>query len=583
MEIKHVSEILSHNGLNEPRLNALVPNEDNYKVLLLQPFGQIEVSTDFVRNRDQELAGRQFGRFLNSASEIQADLVVTPEYSMPWNVLKEAIQLGLVPAQGKVWALGCESIKYNELEELKQELAPLTTVLFETLISEATKFVSPIVYVFRTTHKGVDSEERTVVLVQFKTHPMGDPNHFEISGLQRGTTVYQFGGGEQYLKLVSLVCADAFAFDDAHAKFIHDRALILHIQLNQEPRHMKFIGCRQRLLCFNGDSTEVLCLNWARDAHLHRGITEVKWKNIAGSAWYLKSKDFDKRDATQCVNHRKGFYYTYLHSLRSHAMFFNYEPATYLLEATKVAHVGVMGAISKRRGPQLLMTRKWDDGAGDWLEQITSNDGFHAIVEKSGEASEAIKNIADGNPFEAERIMALIAGKVESGFNWHDISNLDSCMIESSEIINRITFCQDTHQSASDFRIARLKRLKRLWQILHTEELPPALKDLFIGGFNLNWSQDFPHQNVISADGQRATLVYMGEDSDVTQVEATKKKIADYLFRTATDADQRISAKQRLAVWFRGENNKFELFDPHEYVQYDQTGEAPVFDIGREA
>lgn len=53
----------------------------------------------------------------------EADLVVTPEYSMPWEVLAEAVRAGNVPSIGKLWVLGCESIKYQELEALKRDLA----------------------------------------------------------------------------------------------------------------------------------------------------------------------------------------------------------------------------------------------------------------------------------------------------------------------------------------------------------------------------------------------------------------------------------------------------------------------------
>ena len=122
MEIKPVSEVLTPVGLGAPVLNALVPNENNYTVLLMQPHGEIEASAAGVCNRDRELAQRQFGSFLHDAQQTQADLVITPEYSMPWDTLVAAIKEGTVPEQGKLWALGCESIKYSELEALKEDI-----------------------------------------------------------------------------------------------------------------------------------------------------------------------------------------------------------------------------------------------------------------------------------------------------------------------------------------------------------------------------------------------------------------------------------------------------------------------------
>jgi len=105
MQITAVSEVLVSEGLGPPVLNALIPNESNYTVLLMQPRGEIEVSAAGVRNRDRALAEGQFGRFLNDARETQADLAITPEYSMPWTTLVAAIKASVIPEQGKLWVL----------------------------------------------------------------------------------------------------------------------------------------------------------------------------------------------------------------------------------------------------------------------------------------------------------------------------------------------------------------------------------------------------------------------------------------------------------------------------------------------
>jgi hypothetical protein len=123
MQIVAVAEMLGAEGLGPPVINALIPNERNYTVLLMQPQGDIEVSNGGVRNRDRILAQAQFRAFLDDARETDADLVVTPEYSMPWATLAGAIQTTVTPTVGKLWAIGCESIRYSELEQLKHDLA----------------------------------------------------------------------------------------------------------------------------------------------------------------------------------------------------------------------------------------------------------------------------------------------------------------------------------------------------------------------------------------------------------------------------------------------------------------------------
>ena len=582
MDIMPVADILLKNALGAPILNALIPNVENYTVLALQPDGDIEASDEGVRSRDRVLVTRQFGKFLEYAKETQADLVITPEYSMPWKVLSAVISGGSGPVKGKLWALGCESIKISELESLKERLAPFATVIYEPIDASSTRFVSPLAYIFVSPSAQDNGEAKTVLLLQFKTHAMGDPNHFEINGMEKGNCIYQFGGSDgQNLRLVSLICADVFALKDEIAAEIYDRALILHIQLNPNPRHEGFCGCRERLFRYDGDETEVLCLNWSEDVIMSISGDRRQWNNIAGSAWYLKAREYDNRDDTLNRNHRQGLYYTWLQPYRSHALFFNYKPSIFLFNATKVAHIRVPGSVSRRRGPQLTKTFNWNDQASSWVEKSTADDGFSSIVSESGNAKTEIKRIADANPLEAERILALSAGEIEYNEDWYMVDLLDSCVIDSSEIIRRVTFAQDTHRQATKFRTTRLRRCSRLWDIIKSEELPPALLDLK-SGFNLKWSHNSPHQNVESTSGKLATVIYMGEECSLTHIEATEKRIADFLHKSSSDINQSLSAQQRLHVWYCDGTGAVIPYKSHRYVKIDQTGDRSPFDIGRE-
>ena len=304
-------------------------------------------------------------------------------------------------------------------------------------------------------------------------------------------------------------------------------------------------------------------------------------RNISASAWYLKPDKYDARDETLCANHRRGLYYTWSKDLYVHTLFFNFKPATYMLDATKVAHIGVPAAVSRRRGPQLIKTCVWGDAATAWDQQVAADDGFSAIVAECGPATDEIRRIADASPLAAERVLALCAGKIGHAEDWHRLDRLDSCVIDSTEVIHRITFCQDTEESARDFRIARLRRCGYLWGILTTHQLlPPSLAD-FKDGFRLEWSADFPHQNSASLKNRRATVIYMGEEPSADQVEATAKRAAEFLNRAFADPDMSHDARQRLAVWFRDANG-FVLYDPHRLLKYDQPGNCSEFDIGRE-
>jgi hypothetical protein len=578
MDIKPVSEILQKAGLTEPAFNALIPNNaHNYRALLFQPQGEIVGNKAGVRNHDGALAISQHAAFLKAAAERQADLAVTPEYSLPWKVLVEAIKAGTTPAAGKLWVLGCESITYKEIQALEKELSAQAEVLCEPLDEVVEKFLDPLAYVFLATHASGGCS-RLVILVQFKTCPMGDADHFELANLQVGKTVYCFG---QQLRLLSLICSDVFDFTDQNATDVHDRSLIIHIQLNPKPRHDQYRQYREKLLGFNRDETELVCLNWAAKVVEWNGATAKAWNNISASAWYLRPDRFDSRDATLKANHERGLYYTYLHTKRYHALFFNYKAGVFVVEASKVAHIGLAPALSNRRGPQLTNMLTWNARTSSFVDQPAADDGFAAFTCECGTAKDEMERIAKANPIHAERVLALCAGEIGEKEDWHKVTNLDSCMIDASEVIRRMTFCQDDDANAGKFRVARLKLSKRLMELLKTPaELPPSLND-FDDGFQFEWDEHSPHCNVRAASGRRATVIYMGELAAMKRVEATSRRVAEFLRRSNPDADKALEAKQRLAVWYQ-EGGAIRLHEAHRYVKIDQPRTGSEVDIARE-
>jgi hypothetical protein len=140
--------------------------------MLAQPEGSIEADAAGVRNRDRDRAGTVFLRFLEKAVETGADLAVTPEYSLPWETLSASLRKGVRPAVGKLWALGCESLTLAQLIARKTELADIATVIFEPMVERANRFLDPLVYMFLA-EPDVGGPFKLVLLVQFKTHPMG--------------------------------------------------------------------------------------------------------------------------------------------------------------------------------------------------------------------------------------------------------------------------------------------------------------------------------------------------------------------------------------------------------------------------
>jgi hypothetical protein len=581
MQITSVNQVLNEIGLASPFLYALVPNEKNYSALLLQPQGEIEADSSGVRNADRDLAVRQFSAFLHDAVSLKAELAVTPEYSMPWDVLEQALCSGKTPGPGSLWVIGCESITFDQLLELQQRLSPAARLICEQLDCGTRRFVDPVAYVFTTSPIDDAKKSVLVVLVQFKTCHMGDNTHFELNGLQVGTRLYCFGDAISQLRLATLICSDAFAFLDEHAIQLYDRTLLIHIQLNEKPRQEQYRSYRPKLLGFQGDATELLCLNWARNVQERQGDSLKAWKNIAGSAWYLRPDKFDRSDRMLLDNHSRGLYYTWIPSLRCHGLFFNYLPASFFLTVTKVAHIGVTASLSRRRGPILSSVRTWDNASSNWAECDSLDDGFLCIVSECGEAASRIADIAQANPIAVERILALSAGQVDDA-SWYTPDKLDSFRTGPTEVIQRITFCQDDAPEAVRFRAARLRRCAHLFRLLEAAgPLPPSLADMREGA-SFTWSHSKPHQNMISADGRLATIIYLGEEATESDVECVSNKVAEYISRSFVTHDEVLAAHQRLHVWYRNDTGEIASYDFSRYVRYDEPRTESPFDITRD-
>lgn len=579
MQITSVDEILAENGFSPPVLHALVPDQANYKALLLQPEGNITADALGVRNTDAKLADQQCSGFLQTAVQVSAELVVTPEYSFPWRVLEAFIEEGKTPNEGKLWALGCESITLDAIKALATRLSDKATIIHEPLVPDGERFLNPLVYVFLTSRldtKDVD-ERRLVILVQFKTCPLGDDQHFEVNGLLTGTRLYYFGATESQLRLFTLICSDAFAFTDAHARKLYDRALVLHIQLNPNPRQNLFRSYRTNLLKYGGD-TEIVTLNWARNVHAVLSTGTSCWHNIAGSGWYLRPDKFKTEDSFLQHNHKLGLYYTRLQVDRCHALFFSHEPSVYFVTATKVAHLGVPAPLSRRNGPKVDALYRWSTDLSLWQDCEKADDGFSEIVSDAGDASEPLTLLANSNALAVERILAICAGHPISCADWHKVTSLDSCEIDAREIVRRVTFCHDQEESAASFRRTRLRAGHRTIRLLR-ESLPPSLSDL-AKGFKLDWSSSSPHTNLVSDANRRATAISLDDSHTRRDAEKVRSTVAEYLRRTAPSIDDSVDAMQRLHVWYRDDEGKDVLCDPYHYVKYDQVSESPV-DFGR--
>ena len=216
MEIITVEQRLQSEGLDYPQLNALQADDTLYTLLAHQPPGRIRITSTSIGNADPVEAHQRSSALFDLVASLdnQPDLLVSPEYSIPWEALQDAIERGIKPGRGKLWVLGCESIPLNGLNSVRERLDQLAVVLDDDSFPGALttqQYRDPLVYAFLS-NASVDKAERLVLLVQYKTAPSGDPENTEATGMLPGVYVYAFGSQPSEVRLITLICSDVFEF-----------------------------------------------------------------------------------------------------------------------------------------------------------------------------------------------------------------------------------------------------------------------------------------------------------------------------------------------------------------------------------
>ncbi|MBG6073921.1 MULTISPECIES: hypothetical protein [unclassified Polaromonas] len=515
MKIEPISNLLFENNLKYPTLAILQPTMTPYTALLVQPEATIQVRDDFIRNADRMNAQKLFTAIAQEASARSVELLVTPEYSFPWIAIEELLSNGTTPSTGQLWVLGCESLPIAELHGLQTRFSKWAEVIHEQIVrpqGATTRYLNPMVYIFRT--ETIDTNApKVVMVVQFKTAPSGDPQNIEATRMALGNAVYLFEHGNE-VRLITLICSDALAFSKKDIDDNYEHLLLLHIQLNDKPRHETYMRYRRQLYELEGDRTEVICLNWAENItfDLHDGSAPVKKANISASAWHSKSAKLATDDVHVEKNHLNGLYYTHDDEQHSHMLHFSYKPAAFLLQASKVRHHAVAAALSRRLGPEVTKVLGWDAAIAAWTEATKPlDDGFNAMTEAYGAPITRLNTCHEVSPLAIERISCIASGDFGPRQDWFKASTLSTTRLEPrTEVVRRVSVAMDP--DGKTFRDERVRTIRALVRIPNASlPLPMRMMDLQ-SGYQFNWSATSPNCNVRSIDADKpATLVYAGD------------------------------------------------------------------------
>jgi hypothetical protein len=527
-------------------LRCLDATERPYSLLLYQHCGVVEARTDFIGNADQELAGKKFSRFLQVAHRERTDLAVCPEYSCPWDTLENALASGTLPNTGSIWILGCEAVTPAQLYTIRDRNPEVYWIYEELIPTNERHFLDPVCYIFWTK---INGNPRLTVAVQFKCQCMSEHQHeLERDHLITGTRRYIFRNDNNSVQLSVMICSDVLGLnleELPQARVLP--YLFVHPQMNLNPRHSGFVPYRQRQYQEHGrEHHEFICLNWAR------GFTIPalrKTSELGGSGIYTSSRQLNLGDPRLDANHEKGLYYTRMPNHHAHAYFLNYNEHLFSLELTQPSQAAAQAMARRRTGPKMLDLLVWNSSADEWLQCATGDDGFATFcTTSSGESRAAVLQthmVSCGTSMAKERLIALATCEVktEAGQKWGCPTRLPSFQVASDEVVRRLTFAQDQHTIAVDYRERIIARLFALLNGILTNDasFPTPIADL-AGDWVLVWpAGGCSDANICAQNGSRpAVVAYLGP-SLPTQIE----RVFSGLIAMVTE-----EIRRRLVVWF---------------------------------
>lgn len=560
-------EVLKEVGFQQIPLGLLQPDCNEYDVMLYQHGGTIVADANGVFNSDQAIAKAKFNSLFIKAFVQQPQLLVTPEYSCPWSALEQMIQKNHWPAVGKVWVVGCESIRPKELEEFCDHCDLIKWVLPSYEVERDQAFLDIACICLNAI--AADGTEVRVAALQAKNIPMADTkNLIEPDFLIRGADRYILRNDENSIHLALMICSDALegGIFESLPHQEHFPYILLHIQLNPDPRHLCFREYRDFWGTHDRRNVEIICLNWAKNTIIFG--TPIPF---GASAWYFKSSNVVANDGEINHAHNLGTYYMTSLERYFHCQFLNYDELVFQLRSTKVSQVRSSPPTQRQRtGPHVLATLIWDSGRVDWLP-AKPEDGFRRFCDTIHSDLAPLTDL-DMTPANKERLVCLTNSEIfaKSKDPWPHIRSLKSFELMQNEVCQRVTFCHDPDEDSRERRrrwlhhFATLKNEILGGSVPFPQHLQPLQGSGVIRYPAIPEGYSF---NVVNTTGEfPSTFVFIGEASE-QHARQVLDRISDIL-----NGD----AKRSLVVWFR-ENGRL----THVYLDGLDTFDTNISESSR--
>jgi len=554
MNYTFIDEILQDYSIN---LEVLRRDTNLYSISMLQHKGVFHFSETFFGNHNNQAEAAKFNNFLNSAKANGSSLVITPEYSCPWDSIRHILHdAERLPDNGKLWVLGCESITPDEVLNFRDTYYDTNDieVVFNDTIDNAPGGVllDPCAYIFKA--QNPEGQEKTIVLLQFKTQHMGVwDNALEQQKIVPGQHLYILRNALDSINLATVICSDAMVFDgreiypNAPGQWDIQPYIILSIQMNPQPSHIQFRGFRRNIL--EKTNKDVISLNWSSEGEASFNpnfFNQYCKSNISIITAHIINNTLIEETLIN-DNHNKGLYYTQIKPNR-HCFYFTPKVELFYLRIRKPTEGLGPAPANRRRGPELHSIYNYDEELETFVIEESADDGYQNFIESIQIQSQNLQNEAL-NILDKERLITLTSGeisKVRPGVNWYAVNTLKSFLIEDTETIKRFTVTFD--QDGRDYRVTQLGRVEDLnLNILTNPDLYPDIIASFKDNCNevmfLNKNGTKYNYNLVTNDNQFATVAYIGYSS-----EAEAKAMLNKLTKLFPEEDL---SNKRIVVWYK--------------------------------
>lgn len=282
--IKKMSELLKDHSV---KLSVNSTDSSRYSVLQYSGKGILNYSENGIGYYNYDEHYSNIESFLMLAQQNNSDLVITPEGSVPHNIIENIIiDKNKWPENNKLWCLCAEGIT---TEKFKYKISELKTndniiLIFDEEVNYKVN-VNALWYLLRINGK-------LGVVIQLKQHHMSD-HRLEGEGkdLSTGNVTYCFDlDGNNVTKniLVSYICSDLIGLSATSiiSELSRTHPIILSLQLNPKPFDEKFVNFRKTYFIDSSMSHQrMIVSNWGVGTTMQQSLFEI---NESGNAFFSK-------------------------------------------------------------------------------------------------------------------------------------------------------------------------------------------------------------------------------------------------------------------------------------------------------